>query len=160
MTTLATLHARDQAGLDALPEHDAYFDVDDREFDAASRTFSLPFSQLVDQIVGVEGLPTAERTRRTWRFKEHRVPAVRCALRIRHVRAWSAPLDLDEPGMLNWIEWDVERSRVTVHTVTGPEHVIDVDRLEVEVAVTDHVEREYRVRTGRLLGVVSERRWR
>jgi hypothetical protein len=160
MTTLATLHAGDQAGLDSLPVDDAYFDVDDREFDAPSRTLSLQFLQLVDQIVGVEGLPAAQQTRRTWRFEERRVPAVRCVLRIRNVRAWSAPLDLDEPGMLNWIEWEEQRSRVTVHTVTGPEHVIDVDRLEVEVEVTDHVEREYRVRTGRLLGVVSERRWK
>ena len=67
MATLATLHARDQAGLDALPEHDAYFDVDDREFDAPSRTLSLPFSRRVDQIIGVDGLPAAEHTRRTWR---------------------------------------------------------------------------------------------
>ena len=160
MTTLATLHARDQVGLDALPEHDAYFDVDDREFDAASRTLSLQFSQRVDQIVGVEGLPAARETRRTWRFEEQRVPLVRCVLRIRQVRAWSAPLDLDEPGMLNWIEWDEGRSRVTVHTVTGPEHVIDIDRLEVEVEITDQVEREHRVRTGRLLGVETERRWK
>jgi hypothetical protein len=114
----------------------------------------------VDQIIGVDGLPAAEQTRRTRRFEERRVPAVRCVLRIRQVRAWSAPLDLDEPGMLNWIEWDEARSRVTIHPVTGPEHVIDVDGLEVEVEVTDHVERAYRVRTGRLLGVVSERRWK
>jgi hypothetical protein len=160
MTTLATLHARDQAGLDALPEHDAYFDVDDREFDAASRTLSLKFSQRVDQIVGAEGLPAAEPTRRTWRFEEHRVPAVRCVLRVRQVRTWSAPLDLDELGMLDGIEWDDERSRVTVRAVTGPEHVIEVDRLEVGVEVTDQVEREYRVRTGRLLGVETARRWK
>jgi hypothetical protein len=160
MTTLATLHARDQAGLDALPEHDAYFDVDDREFDAASRTLSLPFSQRVDQIVGVEGLPAAERTGRTWRFEKHRVPAVRCVLRIRHVRAWSARAGLGEPGMLNWIEWDKGRSRVTIHPATGPEHVIDVDRLEVEVEITDQVDLQLRVRSGRLLGVETERRWR
>jgi hypothetical protein len=114
----------------------------------------------VDQIVDVDGLPAAQQTRRTWRFDEHRVPAVRCLLRIRHVRAWSAPLDLDEPGMLDWIEWDEARSRVRILTVTGPEHVIDVDRLEVEVEVTDQVDREYRVRSGRLLGVVSERPWK
>jgi hypothetical protein len=160
MTTLATLHACDQAGLDALPEHDAYFDVDDREFDAASRTRSLPFSQREDQIVGVEGLPAARRTRRTWRFEEHRVPAVRCVLRVRQVRAWSAPLDLDEPGMLNWIEWDEERSRVRILTVTGPEHVIDVDRLEIEVEITDQVDRQLSVRTGHLFGVETERRWK
>ena len=159
MTTLATLTARDQAGLDALPVHDAYLDVDDREFDAASRTLSLPFSQRVDQIVGVQGLPAAERTRRSWRFEERRVPAVRCVLRIRHIRAWSAPLRLDEPGMLNWIEWDAGRTPLTIHAVTGPEHVIDVDRLEVEVEITDHVDRELRVRSG-LLGIESERQWK
>jgi hypothetical protein len=42
--------------------------------------------------------------------------------------------------MLKLIEWDEERSRVTIHAVTGPQHVIDVDRLEVEVEVTDHVD--------------------
>ena len=88
------------------------------------------------------------------------MPAVRCVLRIRQVRAWSAPLDLDELGMLDGIEWDEERSRVRILTVTGPEHVIDVDRLEIEVEVTDQVEREYRVRTGRLLGVETARRWK
>ena len=67
MATLATLRAGDQADLDALPEHDAYFDVDDREFDAQNRTLSLPFSQRVDQIVDVEGLPAAEHARRMWR---------------------------------------------------------------------------------------------
>lgn len=131
MATLATLHARDQAGLDALPEHDAYFDVDDREFDAPSRTLSLPFSQRVDQIIGVDGLPAAEHTLRTWRYEERRVPAVRCVLRVRQVRAWSARRGL-----------------------------IDVDRLEVEVEVTDHVDHHYRVRSGRLAGVESERRWK
>jgi hypothetical protein len=88
------------------------------------------------------------------------MPAVRCVLRIRHVRAWSAPLRLDEPGMLNWIEWEERRSRVTIHAVTGPEHVVDVDRLEVEVEITDHVDRELRVRSGRLLGVESGRPWK
>jgi adenylate cyclase class IV len=121
MATLATLRAHDPAGLDALPEHDAYFDVDDRDFDAPSRTPSL---------------------------------------RIRQVRAWSARSDLDEPGMLDWIEWDRERSRITIHAVTGPEYVVDVDRLEVEVEITDHVDHHYRVRVGRLAGVESERRWR
>ncbi len=87
MPTLATLRAHDQAGLDALPEHDAYFDVDEREFDARNRTLSLPFSQRVDQIIGVDGLPPARRIRRTWRFEARRVPAVRCVLRIRQVRA-------------------------------------------------------------------------
>jgi hypothetical protein len=159
MATLATLRAHDEAGLDALPEHDAYFDLDDREFDAPRRTLSLPFSQRVDQIIGVDGLPAAQPTRRTWRFEEHRVPAVRCVLRIRQVRAWSARRGLDEPGMLNWIEWDEEQSRVRIHAVTGPEHVIDVDRLEVEVEITDHVDHHYRVRVGRLAGVTSERRW-
>ena len=159
MTTLATLHARDQAGLDALPEHDAYFDVDDREFDAASRTLSLPFSQRVDQIVGVEGLPAVRETRRTWRFEEHRVPAVRCVLRIRQVRAWSARRGLNEPGMLDGIDWDEARSRVTIHTVTGPEHVVDVDRLEVEVEITDQVDRQFRVRSGRLSGIESQQPW-
>jgi hypothetical protein len=127
MTTLATLHARDQAGLDALPEHDAYFDVNDREFDAASRTLSLPFSQRVDQIVGVEGLPAARQTRRTRRFEEHR---------------------------------DEERSRLRILTVTGPEHVIDVDRLEIEVEIIDQVDCQLRVRTGRLIGVETERCWK
>jgi hypothetical protein len=158
MATLATLRAQDQAGLDVLPDHDAYFDVDDREFEAPSRTLSLPFSQRVDQIVGVDGLPAAEHTRRTWRFEERRVPAVRCVLRVREIRAWSAQRGLEEPGMLNWIEWDGERSRVTIHPVTGPEHVIDVDRLEVEVEITDHVDHHYRVRVGRLAGVESQRR--
>jgi hypothetical protein len=138
--------------------HDAYFDVDEREFDVPSRTLSLPFSQRVDQIVGVDGLPVAVLTRRTWRY-ERRVPAVRCVLRIRQVRAWSAPRGLGEPGMLNWLEWDGGRSRVTIRAGPGPEHVIDVDRLEVEVEITDHVDHHYRVRTGRLAGVESERRW-
>jgi hypothetical protein len=160
MATLVTLRATDQAGLDALPEHDAYFDVEDREFDAPNRTLSLPFSQRVDQIIDVDGMPAVERTRRTWRYEEHRVPAVGCVLRIRQVRAWSARRGLDEPGMLNWIEWDADRSRVTVHPVTGPEHVVDVDRLEVEVEVTDRVDHHYRVRVGRLAGVESERRWK
>jgi hypothetical protein len=88
------------------------------------------------------------------------VPAVRCVLRIRQVRAWSARRGLNEPGMLNWIEWDGDRSRVTIHPVTGPEHVVDVDRLEIEVDVTDHVDHHYRVRVGRLAGVESERRWK
>ncbi len=61
--------------------------------------------------------------------------------------------------MLNWIEWDEERSRVTVLTVTGPEHVVDVDRLDVEIEITDLVDRQYRVRVGRLAGVESERPW-
>jgi hypothetical protein len=88
------------------------------------------------------------------------VPAVRCVLRIRQVRAWSARRGLNEPGMLNWIEWDGDRSRVTIHPVTGPEHVVDVDRLEVEVEITDHVDHHYRVRVGRLAGVESARRWK
>jgi hypothetical protein len=62
--------------------------------------------------------------------------------------------------MLDGIDWDAARSRITVHTVTGPEHVIDVDRLEIEVEITDQVERELRVRSGRLLGVETERRWK
>jgi hypothetical protein len=160
MATLATLRAHDAAGLDVLPVDDAAFDVEGREFDASGRTLSLPFAVRVDQIVDVEGLPPVLHTRRTWRFEERRVPAVRCVLRIRQVRAWSAPLAEDEPGMLNWIEWDGARSRVTVRTVTGPEHVVDVDRLEVEVEITDQVEREYRVRVGRMAGVESQRRWK
>jgi hypothetical protein len=159
MATLATLRAQDQAGLDALAEHDAYFDVDDREFDAPGRTLSLPFSQRVDQIIDVDGLPATEQTRRTWRFEERRVPAVRCVLRIRQVRAWSARRGLNEPGMLNWIEWDEDHSRLTIHTVSGPEHQIDVDRLDVEVQVTDRVDHHYRIRVGRLTGLESERRW-
>jgi hypothetical protein len=157
MATLATLRAHDEAGLEMLPVYDAYFDVDDREFDAPSRTLSLPFSQRVDQIVGVDGLPAAEHTRRTRRYEERRVPAVRCMLRVRQVRAWSARRGVDGPGMLDWIEWDVERSRVTIRA--RPEHVVDVDRLEVEVEVTDHVDHHYRVRSGRLVGGESERRW-
>jgi hypothetical protein len=157
MATLATLRATDAAGLDALPEHDAYFDVEEREFDPATRTLSLPFSQRVDQIVDVEGLPPAPVTRRTWRYEERRVPAVRCVLKVRHVRAWSAPTGPIEPAMLQWLTWDEERSQLTIHTVPRREHVVDVDRLEVELEVTDQVDHHYRVRSGLL--AVSERRW-
>ena len=79
MATLVTRRADDPVGLDGLPEHDAYFDVDDRDFDA----------------------PRARG-----------------------------------------------------------EHVVDVDRLEVEVEITDQVDHHYRVRVGRLAGVESERRWK
>jgi hypothetical protein len=122
MATLVTLRATDQAGLDLLPEHDAYFDIEDREFDAAKRTLCLPFRQRVDQIVDVDGLPPPEPTRRTWRFAEYR--------------------------MLQWLVWDEEQSQLTIHTVPGREHVVDVDRLEVEVEVTDEVDEHYRVRKG------------
>jgi hypothetical protein len=148
MATLVTLRATDQAGLDVLPEHDAYFDVEDRTFDAAKRTLCLPFRQRVDQIMDVDGLPPPEPTRRTRRYAEYRMPAVRCVLRVRHVRAWSAPTGPIEPNMLQWLVWDEEQSQLTIHTVPGREHVVDVDRLEVEVEVTDQVHEHYRVRKG------------
>jgi hypothetical protein len=37
MVTLVTLRAADQAGLDVLPEHDAYLDVEEHRMPATRR---------------------------------------------------------------------------------------------------------------------------
>jgi hypothetical protein len=76
-------------------------------------------------------------------------------LRILHVRGWSASTGPIEPAVLNGLAWD--GARLTVHTVPSREQVVDVDRVEVELDVTDTVEQHYRVRKGRV--GESERPW-
>ena len=116
--------------------HDAWFDADDVQYDAAAQTLCVPFAQEWDWPPLNEGpewqkAPRPEFLRKTWRFTEERVPFMRGVLRVRHVTSFSADAGVGDAGMLLDVEHDPHAGKLTIHGVSG-----DLAALIVRIDVT------------------------
>jgi hypothetical protein len=123
--------------------HDAYADSDLLTFDQTGREVRFPFAQEIDTWVDLTGLPvrTAVRKRPRWPFERLTIPFFQVNLTIRHVASMSfGPEDLRaDPWSLNEFGYEETSGRLVLDPVIGPELAVNVDRLEVEAEITDHV---------------------
>ena len=118
---------------EGLPEvssvvHDAYFDADSVEYDRGRRVLSVPFAQ--EWWEPAEDDPRPELVRKTWRYREERVPFVHGVLHVRHVTSFTAEPDAGDAGMLLGVRYDANERRVTIDGVSGDLTAL-VDELDV-----------------------------
>jgi hypothetical protein len=150
-----TLRATAPGQLDPMMDwvHDAYFEHEDLEYDAVEGVVTVEFAQ---ERGPHEQLPGSELLRRTWRYRELRVPFLRCRLSIRCVTGVEKDESrFDQPGMLLGIEFD--GGHVKLAAVTGPAVSMAVTGLDVELNVTDEVMSWVRRREGRWTFIESDR---
>jgi hypothetical protein len=132
--------------------HDAYFEHEQVVFDEAACTVTVPFVQEGGEWLELPhaSLPEPEVLRKTWRYKEYRVPFLRCEVVVHSARSVHlGPKDtFPDPGMLDYIEYDSAGAQVLIRAVTGPEISVQVDSLQLEMVITDAVALNVRRRRG------------
>jgi hypothetical protein len=137
--------------------HDAYADSDLLTFDEARKEVRFPFAQEIDTWVDVSGFSvprTKVAKRPRWPFARHVIPFFQVNLTIRNVAAMSfGPHDLlADPWSLNEFVYDERSGRLVLDPVIGPELAVDIDKLELEAEITDHVA----VTVERRFGLIGE----
>jgi hypothetical protein len=119
--------------------HDAYFDWERVDFDAANGVVVVRFEQepTDEAECSQPGARLVGRGRLGARI--YRVPFVRCTATIRHATGCAVEeRDRDDPGMLDVIEPGGPGEIVFV-AVTGPGLRVAVDEIDVQIAMTDEL---------------------
>ncbi len=151
---MTTWHADSTRALEEIGAliHDAWFDIDDVRHDQEQHALIVPFAQQWDE----DDAPTPELIKRTWRYREERVPLMRGTLRIEAVVSVEVDRDAGDAGMLVGLRYDERERKVTMEGISGDLHA-RVERLEVTAELVKEVAMYVRRRQG-LLGE-SEEPW-
>jgi hypothetical protein len=113
---------------------DAYLEAEDLEYDEHAERIVVRFAQ---EAGPREDLPQKQVVRRPWLFTEYHVPFMRGTLTINHVTDLDAPEGWDDMGMLVGVDFDAERSRVSLYS-NDPLRAT-VERLSVTAEVAGDV---------------------
>lgn len=103
---------------------DARFDADRAVHNEESGVLSLPFAQEwewspLTEDPEWENAPRAEIVRRTWRYRDERVPFMRGMLVVRHVEVFINDPKASDAGILTGIIYDPVNRRLTLSGASG-----------------------------------------
>ena len=155
---MTTWHAGTAQGLAEIGGviHDAWFDIDGVRHDEATQMLIVPFAQqgpwgpMLDDPTWRDA-PKPTLLKRTWRYREERVPFMRGTLRVGAVESVAIDPDAGDAGMLLGIRFDAGKQTVIVETASG-QLAARIHRLDVNADLVNEVARYVRRRYG-LLGV-------
>jgi hypothetical protein len=143
---------REAAGL----VHDAFFQIEDVEHDQSSETLIIPFAQTWEWGAMLSDpawrdAPRTEFVRKTWRYREERVPFMRGTLRIAAVQSYRVEEAMGDSGVLLDVRYDSDAGMVVVESVSGELHA-RVRRLDVAAELRNELALYVRRRRGFLRG--------